>query len=382
MSDEQSGYGLAFPFSVPEDADLHGYIFAAGPFAWPYFFGGLGRTKTSAPEMALLMFAEWPYSWTWAAAQIPKSDLELLHARRFNTDHRLALGVHAFSDVREGSDPPDITATGTEQGKLGIDCTALTVPGRREVHGLFHAFRQRMLDRDPSEFPNLARHIVFISFSTNNPSPTIRPFRRSDNDAITDLMTKLAAYKPPPAKVWRPNEPAEPLKPFTPERTAYGADFYAFPIRPNAPASRFFTLTGFELALNYSSFLTTTAVTTEIQRLADKHDQPGVDVLLITAGAPDRNGDIFPSEAALAQFIAESKLGLGKQPKHIKWVWLHSWATGRATMLYPNRINLFGPMYTSLLPAHHPLASYVEAMQRQAEQAAGSPNPGQQKPSR
>jgi hypothetical protein len=110
-------------------------------------------------------------------------------------------------------------------------------------------------------------------------------------------------------------------------------------------------------------------ITAEIHRLAESHDKPGVDGLLITAGAPDRNGNIFPSEEAVARFIVENNLGLEKQLKHIRWVWLHSWAAGCGTMLYPNRLNMFGPMYASLEPSHHPLEVYRQWLKMQSEQS-------------
>jgi hypothetical protein len=32
------------------------------------------------------------------------------------------------------------------------------------------------------------------------------------------------------------------------------------------------------------------------------HDQPGVDLPLVTAGGPDHNGQIFPAEEVVAEF--------------------------------------------------------------------------------
>jgi hypothetical protein len=114
-------------------------------------------------------------------------------------------------------------------------------------------------------------------------------------------------------------------------------------------------MTGFELGLAYTTLLTAQAAWQEVQRLVDQHDQPGVDILLITAGAPDQRGQIFPAEEAIASFLLEAPLALTRPPSHIKQVLLHSWATGRATELHPAVKPLFGPLYQSFQPEHNSL---------------------------
>ena len=70
-----------------------------------------------------------------------------------------------------------------------------------------------------------------------------------------------------------------------------------------------YTLTGFELGLAYTSLRTAQAAWQEIQRLVDQHDQAGVDILLITSGAPDQHGQIYPAEEAIASFLLETPVG-------------------------------------------------------------------------
>ena len=112
------------------------------------------------------------------------------------------------------------------------------------------------------------------------------------------------------------------------------------PLAGNAPSTMLFTFAGFEIGLAYTSIITAKVAWQEIQRLVDDHDQAGVDILLITSGAPDQNGNIFPAEESLGSFILDNPLGLPSPPKNIKRVWLHSWTTGRATELYPNLSSL------------------------------------------
>jgi hypothetical protein len=113
---------------------------------------------------------------------------------------------------------------------------------------------------------------------------------------------------------------------------------------------------------------TAKAAWNEIQRLVDEHDRAGVDILLITAAAPDQRGDIYPAEEVIANFALDNALGLIRKPDHIKQIWLHSWMTGRATSLYPKVEPMFGPLYQSFVPLHHPLMVNVNIPSAGADQ--------------
>src|SRR6185437_10015455 len=126
--------------------------------------------------------------------------------------------------------------------------------------------------------------------------------------------------------------------------------FYAIPLVGATPTTMLFTMAGFELGLAYTTVLTAQAAWQEVQRLVDQHDQPGVDKLLITADAPDRRGQIFPAEEAIASFLLETPLGLTRPPSHIKQVLLHSWATGHAAELHPVVKDAVRP-YLPVIPA-------------------------------
>ena len=65
------------------------------------------------------------------------------------------------------------------------------------------------------------------------------------------------------------------------------------PLLGGAPGSMLFTLAGFDIALAYTTLLTAEEAWSEVQRLVDSHDKPGVDLLLVTAGGPDANGNVF-----------------------------------------------------------------------------------------
>jgi hypothetical protein len=146
--------------------------------------------------------------------------------------------------------------------------------------------------------------------------------------------------------------------------TPAGARFFAVPLADGAPSSTLFTVAAFDIGLAYSTILTGEMAWGEVQRLVRSHDKPGVNLLLITVGGPDANGDMFPAEEAMADFIIEHAVELSSAPEHIEKVILHSWATGRATSLYPDIQCLFGPLYESMVPLHHPSAVTAQKIDR------------------
>ena len=117
-----------------------------------------------------------------------------------------------------------------------------------------------------------------------------------------------------------------------------------------------FTVSGFEIGLAYTTVITASGAWAEVQRLVTSHDRPGVDLLLISAGAPDRHGNVYPAEEALAAFLLNNPVGLTQAPVHIKQVVLHSWSSGWAALLHPDMAKMFGPLYEGLVPPHHGLA--------------------------
>lgn len=356
MPDPQGGYLQMLPVFLPEGMTVTGATVSLLPWTSPAYYGLVG-TSQSPPEPVIVVSYEWPFSWLRTVDEIPKFQLELLHIRRFSSDQALATGTHAFSNIQPGGDPPDSTVT-TDQGVFGVECTSLTVQNLRGVHSLFRTLRRRVLEQEPSAFTKLAGNMIYVWFQEPGKPGLARPFRQSDDQAATMLLQELADYQPKPHQIWVPGgNPPQQAPPLPLTTTPQGASFYAVPLIGNAPSSMLFTFAGFELGVAYTSFLTVSAVRAEVQRLVSDHDKPGVDVLLITSGAPDRRGDIYPAEEAVASFMRDNQTSLALAPKHVKRIWLYSWMTGHANELYPNPSVLFGPLYQSLAPAHHPLIS-------------------------
>jgi hypothetical protein len=345
--------------AVPQSVTITHVTALVLPWAAPAYQGFIGTTLASEAEPALLLAGEWPLSWMRSRDAVPKFDLEWLHLRRLSSDHALATGAHAFADVQPGADPPDATVL-TGDGRIGVEATALTIEGRREVHNLFLKLRQRLQASEPAAFVRLIGRLVYVWFDSPD-APVGKPFKRTDEAALDGLVEALAKYEPRDEQVSSESVDLPESLPSLPlEVTAEGANFYAVPLANAVPGSMLFTLAGFEIALVYTTMLTASGAWAEVQRLVDKHDKPGVELLVITAAGPDPSGTIYPLEEALAQFLIDHPLGLRPEPEHIKRVVLHRWMTGHAATLHPTVEPIFGPLYGSLVPVHHPFVIPLE----------------------
>jgi len=377
MEAPQGGFMHMLPVYLPESMTLTHVSFAMLPWLSPSYSGVVGTTAVNLSEPVVAVTFEWPITWLRTLQEIPKVEREILLVRRFSTDQALATGTHAFSNVRPGphsNQAPDTIVT-TDQGMLGVESTCLTLQDRRGAHGLFQHLRKQILMQEPAAFAKLAGYMIYAWFEEPGGPPGLAlPLKKNDDEAVTELLRELAAYTPQPGQMWMPSgPPPEQAPPLPLSRTSKGARFYAIPLVGNSPSTMLYTLAGFELGLAYTSLRTAQAAWQEIQRLVDQHDQAGVDILLITAGAPDQHGQIYPAEEALASFLLETPVGLTRPPSHIKRVFLHSWATGHAAELHPTMRTMFGPLYQSFQPEHHPLL--VPTASNQAGEPTGEDEP-------
>lgn len=348
------GYLHLLPTYLPAGMTCTAMSVAMLPWLSPAYGGIVGTTVAGVPAVAVTF--EWPVNWMRTTTPLSKFDREWLQLRRFSADQALAVGTHAFASVEPGNDPPDAVAK-TDGGPIGVEATSLTLEDRRAVHGLFIDLRTRLLMQDPAMFAKLRGHIIYIWFTDPNGNELSRPHRRSDEGAMEALIAELASYEPQGHQMWVPSGPLPNVAPAPPlTTTKAGAKFYAIPIVMAAPTSMLFTIAGFEIGLAFTTMLTLDAAWQEVQRLVDSHDKPGVDLLLITAGGPDQRGNMFPVEEALFDFLTTHPVGLAHEPTHIQRIVLHSWGTGCAHQISPTVTRLFGPLYQSLVPLHHPLS--------------------------
>jgi hypothetical protein len=340
------------PIYVPRPCTIEGLVAAVLPWGAPSLAGAAGVAQEPSGMPLLGINFEWPLSWLHDAQPLSKRDREAIHLRRFATDHLVATGSLACGRIGQGDDPPDFIVE-TADGLANLDCTAFTVAERREVVALFTEVRRRIAAAPHPQFAHLAGYTIYIWFREEG--QPARPFRRNDHAAADELMEALANYRPDPRQLQvatgRLPEQAPDLGAVT---TLAGATFYAVPFTNAAPGTGFYAWTGFELGLAYTTWHDPPNAWGEIDRLVAAHDQPKLDWLLISVGAPNQHGQLFPSEEALMRFLLNHPQPL-PTPQHISRVTLHSWQTGEAVELLPEPTPLFGQLYQGHAVPHHPL---------------------------
>jgi hypothetical protein len=297
----------------------------------------------------IVLAYEWPVPWLRPTARLGKSDVEALHLHRYATDHRLALGTPPFVAAVAGDKPDFKVGVGSAE-QQGLDCSAFTAQARREAHALFVRLRGRIVQIDPAAFAHLGGFMIYVWFPGQDGMQL--PFRSSDDAPIQELLTVLASYRPSgDATTVAGGEMPDTVPDIGIVNTESGAAFYGVPFRNAVPDTAFASIMGFDLGFAFTTEHTSASAWDELQRLLAQHDNDGVDWLLVSAGAPTRDGLIFPTDEVLARHMIEHPKPLAP-PVHIKRVTLHLWSTGEAFDLIPAVSRLFGPLYAGSVPSH------------------------------
>lgn len=349
----RDGYFIATPISVPDSQSaIDSVIISPSPWGVPLVFGMSGKSgEPSQPTRWLAL--EQPIPWTRPDAPLDKQFLEWAHVQRFAADYRGATGTEAFSAVEPNpSDPPDFFATLANGSRVGLELAAFAIEERRSATALFTNLRSKLVTQHRHRTGHLTGCTVIVWYGKDQ-NPNTRPHRKSDDTAANELVEALVAYRPDISALRMNASAGMPLQmpPLGAETTSADATFYAVPFLNAAPESPFVSITGFNIVLAYTTVHTIASVTATVQRLVREHDKAGVDTLLISSGAPDRSGSMYPLEQVISDLYLQHPVEL--QTRHISRIILHRWPTGDAfdisasppTQLWPS-------IYQGHVPAH------------------------------
>ncbi len=352
MDSRPTSHMVMLPINVKSDIQMSKMIVRGAAWLPPPFQGMTGNDTLSG-EPRLMICSETPiHAFPWQKA-ITKEALEEFHLQKFSTDFCLARGGRPYRNIVRGSEPPDFVVDG-EQGRTRLDCTQFAESKRRQAHALFTAVRTTLYDAPPEDYEHLRGLMVFVWAEGNRGFPDLPP-RSPERQA---LLTALRDY------CFKPEVGVTtglgPLPVTAPQIDFQSTDrswrFLATPICVGAPASLFFLRNGFELSFHYQTDHSARELWSELIRLIDKHDKPEVEELLVTVGAPDHNGFIYPGEQVLYDFMLEQPVVSLQPMKHLRRVLLHSWETGRILQVFPNLIEVAPPMMKGFVAAHQVLS--------------------------
>ncbi len=348
------GYMHMLPVQLEQNLLADAVVAGMLPWQMPGLLALHGRAEGGSGSALLAICYEWPISWLRTVEAIDQFNLEWLCLQRYRTDHTLANGTVPFFDVAKGGDPPDAVIT-TESGPVGVECTGLTIGARRGAHGLFRHIRRTIASQPPAAFAALSGHMVYMWFNESD-SVLTRPHRQNDEAAAKELVEALASYCPQAENLWVPegSGPPQQAPDLKMHKTSAGASFYCTPIVTAAPSTVLFTTAGFEVSL---AFTTTHVADKEWAALWERvkvKDREGSDWLLISAGAPDQHGNLYPAEEALADLLLANPSKLDPLT-HLSRVTIHSWGSGKAVDIWPELKPIFGPIYQGTVPSNQPL---------------------------
>jgi hypothetical protein len=311
---------------------------------------GMAGVDAATGEPRLVLTAETPiHAFPWEAS-VSKQRLEQLHLEKFCTDFCLAQGLLPYQNVERGDDPPDFVA---DSGgiRVRVDHTQFAVSSRRGAHAQFAAVRATLFNAPREDYAHLRGLMVFV-WASGGRGFTELPPRAPEREA---LLAALRAYRFNPEAGLTNGVGPLPVAPDVDLKSAGTWRFLATPLSVSAPASPFFLRNGFELAFHFPTDHTARSLWDELVRLVTKHDKGTADELIVSVGAPDNSGFIYPGEQTLFEFMLD-------QPPHefapcqtLKRVLIHEWETGRIVQFHPQFIEIAPAMMMGFVPAHQPL---------------------------
>jgi hypothetical protein len=118
----------------------------------------------------------------------------------------------------------------------------------------------------------------------------------------------------------------------------------------SVPSTNLATYAGFELGMAFTTMHRASEAWKRVRELIETHDEPGVDWLFLSAGAPNRAGQLFLSEEFVAHLLMTHPETIATT--HIRRVTLHLWSSGAAVDLHPEVRTVFGPLHQGETPAY------------------------------
>ena len=348
------GFITLLPMRVDETLIISNLVIVQSPWGAPLLMGAQGASQNGDP--VLILINESPVNFLRPMRPLDELDkwqLELIHIQRAAVDARLS-GIELFHAVEKGGDPPDALVH-IGESRHGWELTTFSVQRRRMAQDLFARVRAKLSFQQRHRVSHLTSHMIYMWFGMEGDAAGI-PYARNDEDSVDQLVEALVRYQPQPKDYTVESKDGMPLQlpeGFGPVRAPGDVSFFCVPFINSAPASPLFTMTGFEVGLAYQSVHTASSEWDRLRSAIHRKDKPGNDVLLISAGAPDRFGSQYPAEEVLASFLLDHPEPFACS--HLSAVILHFWSSGRAVNLLGEvPLEAWPPIYQGLSPAFQP----------------------------
>jgi hypothetical protein len=273
-----------------------------------------------------------------------KNEVERLHVERLRIDLRARGAGDPFISVRPSmDDPPDVLVrVSGSVAELGLECTRFADQERLEVSEQFTSLAHLVERVPPSHLRHLKGFALYVSY--HDEIGQSRPLR-ADDARQTELVETLIAVKPRRMAVANspkatPSQLSDPGRVRTPSGFA---EIAPTELSTDYRPSSFMTRMGFELCLGYTTTHTAESIRRQLESIVSRKDDSRNQILLITAGGPDRAGMIHSGEEMIVDFIRNEFDSLNLTPTHLKQVLLHRWGAGDVFELFPTARRVAAP---------------------------------------
>ena len=308
-----------FPVELPSGLRASSIYTGPPKYGVPTLFG-ISGTSTEEPDRRVsVVVGEWPERF---AGPEPRVEREKRLAGRVDLDLHFGGKQAIFGEVQEGPDPPDLISRKGDTAR-GVEITRLLSPQRAKAAQEFESLRAGLLRHYPRRFAALRGHIAYVSVSAQGWIP--------EADAVSEV---LADFVPFPARFEGPMPEQLPSDFPIGRGEGFIVTAAAFQSRPD---SVFYDAMGFEIALSHPSILVEDEAWDIVAQRVARKDKPGVDDLVIAAGAPTDGGFAFPSDSVLGSLaLAAARTRALPQTNHIARVLLHLWTWRAVAELSPS----------------------------------------------
>jgi hypothetical protein len=348
--DKTSGYLTLLPYMAKDDLNVEAMVFVPSPWGAPLFIGSRG-TRTDDGAAFLAVVGENPVGWVRMASPMGKKQLELLHLRRLATDCRTATGYELFDAITATGEKPDFVVVA--QGKsAGWEMTQFAIAERRLAQELFFQVTSRVADLQRHKTGHLSGYQVHMWFGEASDAAAL-PYKQNDATAYNQLVDCLTAHTPDPDQFKVDSDKLPEQVPAMPVRAVSDVQFISVPLLGGVPASPFYAATGMNLGLAFQSDHIARDEWVKLRQVVHRKDKQHNNVLVISAGAPDRLGRCYASEEALASFLLEHPSEV--ETTHLSSVILHFWSTGQAfELIGETPRELWPALFQGFMPSSHP----------------------------
>jgi hypothetical protein len=290
-------------------------------------------------------------SWALPSGNLTKDELETWHLGQINADHFCGTGMRFVPGEWKKTERPDFLLNIPEgEERLGVELSAFTVQERRAMEATARRLRKE-LEKQAARFAYLAGCRVMLGVETGHGPASVARINKEFANAERWLAVIEKLVRPSTLSLLSQFEHGFPEKlPLGILTEAKEGNIVAScQEHIAADIAKAYPQTSLpSLDMVFGVNMTVSELHAEMQSRISDHDYNGVDVLVLTAGAPDGTGMGYLEDELLLEFLLKN---LSKMATfnivHIKRVVAHYWSNGKLVQIFPHVQELVPPIADS-----------------------------------